>query len=115
MELCRKFIASPIEGIWIEQGSVRPNDPRWNLREVFLKEFDFSIAKRGKIMSCTILSPDPLIRLSSTHRFRAKNGSKSPVITARLDDSKNSPNRQLNLSVLRFTLGISFSPSIVNG
>ncbi|XP_022968386.1 protein COFACTOR ASSEMBLY OF COMPLEX C SUBUNIT B CCB2, chloroplastic isoform X1 [Cucurbita maxima] len=57
-------------------------------------------------MSCTILSPDPLIRLSSTPRFRAKNGSKSPVITARLDDSKNSPNRQLNLSVLRFTLGI---------
>lgn len=63
-------------------------------------------------MTSTILSTNPLIRLTSTPRFRAKSRWKSAAISARLDDSKNSANQQLNLSVLRFTLGISLSPSL---
>ncbi|XP_022141092.1 protein COFACTOR ASSEMBLY OF COMPLEX C SUBUNIT B CCB2, chloroplastic isoform X3 [Momordica charantia] len=57
-------------------------------------------------MTGSILSPNPLIRLTSTPRFRAKTRLKAPAVSARLDDSKNSANQQLNLSVLRFTLGI---------
>lgn len=63
-------------------------------------------------MTGSILSPNPLIRLTSTPRFRAKTRPKAPAVSARLDDSKNSANQQLNLSVLRFTLGISLSLSL---
>uniref|UniRef100_A0A9I9CQA5 Protein COFACTOR ASSEMBLY OF COMPLEX C SUBUNIT B CCB2, chloroplastic n=1 Tax=Cucumis melo TaxID=3656 RepID=A0A9I9CQA5_CUCME len=57
-------------------------------------------------MISSIPSPSPLNQLTSALPFRAKSKMKAPAISARLDDSKNSANQQLNLSVLRFTLGI---------
>ncbi|KGN57346.1 protein COFACTOR ASSEMBLY OF COMPLEX C SUBUNIT B CCB2, chloroplastic isoform X2 [Cucumis sativus] len=57
-------------------------------------------------MISSIPSPSPLNQLTSALSFRAKSKTKGPAISARLDDSKNSANQQLNLSVLRFTLGI---------
>lgn len=60
-------------------------------------------------MISSIPSPSPLNRLTFALQFRAKSNTKAPAFSARLDDSKNSANQQLNLSVLRFTLGISLS------
>lgn len=57
-------------------------------------------------MISSIPSPSPLNRLTFALQFRAKSNTKAPAFSARLDDSKNSANQQLNLSVLRFTLGI---------
>ncbi|XP_062001238.1 protein COFACTOR ASSEMBLY OF COMPLEX C SUBUNIT B CCB2, chloroplastic [Rosa rugosa] len=53
----------------------------------------------------TTLSSNPLIQLKASPKFRAKK--KTANFSARLDNSKANPtDPQLNLSVLRFTLGI---------
>ncbi|CAK7337201.1 unnamed protein product [Dovyalis caffra] len=52
------------------------------------------------------LSIHPLIRLKTHHPFRAKNTRKSTAIYASSDNPQSQRQQQLNLSVLRFTLGI---------
>lgn len=57
------------------------------------------------------LSTNPLIQLKTSLKFRAKK--RSTKFSARLDNSKaNSMDPQLNLSVLRFTLGNSLYLSL---
>lgn len=60
------------------------------------------------------LSSNPLIQLKSSPKFRAKKRTtKFSAVSARLDNSKaNSTDPQLNLSVLRFTLGNSIYLSL---
>ncbi|XP_021815872.1 protein COFACTOR ASSEMBLY OF COMPLEX C SUBUNIT B CCB2, chloroplastic isoform X3 [Prunus avium] len=60
------------------------------------------------------LSLNPLIQLKTPPKFRARNcRTNFSAVSARLDNSKSSSaDPQLNLSVLRFTLGISLSLSL---